>query len=192
MTVVIIVLLATMILAIPVAFILVRATRRKMKGVSCPHKRPKGLPAVKETCEVIPESDERVQYQCSHSGWKAFRVSFWGEEIAPAPEFIEKREKCPDCMLEEALRVTIRCALCGFIIGPGDHVALYHDDGSFKTEWVSRHGEAAIGCMRWDCCPSGGFHAGKWDGKQFVPAYEHGSAAAQALATGEVVIANLD
>jgi hypothetical protein len=162
-----------------------------MAKKSRPRKRPEGLPAVKDICEIIPKSNERVQYKCGHEGWKKFHVSFWGEKMAPAAKFIEERNKCPDCMLQEALRDMIRCALCGLSISPGDPVALYLDDGSFKKEWSTRHGVSVIGCLRWNCCPSDGFFAGNWDGKKLIPAFEHEGAVAQARATGKLVAAKV-
>jgi hypothetical protein len=149
---------------------------------------PKKIPVVKETCEVVAESDKRVKYACGHEGWKRFRLSLWGNILTPAPVIFKKREACPDCLLKEALRVTIRRALCGFHIAPGDGIALYADRETFKPEWTTRHEGSAIGCLRWNCCPSGGFYAGHWDGEQFVPAFEHGTAAAECMATGKVIV----
>jgi len=104
---------------------------------------------------------------------------------------LRRRELCPDCLTAELRQVTIRCALCGFAIFPGEPVALYGGPkSSFRgTAGTAEHDGQYVGCLRCDCCPSGGFFAGHWDGQRVVPAFAGGgSAAAEAMRTGQTVV----
>jgi hypothetical protein len=55
---------------------------------------------------------------------------------------------------------------------PGDGVALYGkgSTGIHESATILDDGVSAVGCLRWDCCPSGGFFAGSWTEEGFKPA----------------------
>lgn len=149
------------------------------------------MPTPTETIEITAESTERATYACGHEGAATFEVSFYGEMKKPAEAYLLKRERCAACMVADARAKVIRCASCGFAICPGDPVALYVDDGQFRKEWSTRvDNNQVMGCLRWDCCPSGGFFAGHWSAGVFKPAFGGRTAVAQAYATGETVVNN--
>ena len=154
--------------------------------------------AKKPTCtdnlSVVKRTGKKVPYACGHIDSAKFRHDFYGEVREPTGEVFAAREKCGACMLANVMEFAIRCAACGFVIWPGDSVALYVDSGSFNAAWKKTIGEPAqvVGCMRFGCCPSGGFFAGHWSESGFEPAFAGGvSAAATAFATGATVVVTL-
>ncbi len=151
----------------------------------------KSLPAPVSAIDGIkltPLTEVKVDYKCGHSGWSAFKVLLYGEtEIAPHDKLLSKRLKCPHCMLHELLLRTIRCARCGFVIMPGEGVARYAAT-DHEPEYAKAIEGGVVGCLRFDCCPSGGFIVGHWDGEKVVSAFGGKTAADQVLATGETVI----
>ena len=67
---------------------------------------------------------------------------------------------CPKCAFENA----IKCCFCSKKIYPGSPVAVYAIS-SRGINWevaVKLDEHQVIGCLRSDCCPSGGFFAGYW------------------------------
>lgn len=159
-------------------------------------------PPTPEQEEPLPEpteelgwralTDDSVTYRCGHEGPSKWVAILFGLELEPRDEVLEKREKCPNCMTGPLFEGVIHCALCGLPVMPGDPVALYAGPKkAFRKEkgWVVKHLDGqAIGCLRWDCCPSGGFFAGHWDGERVRSAFAGGSAAGEALRTGQVVV----
>lgn len=141
---------------------------------------------------AVPTSKKMVPYQCGHKYAKTFAMDFFGEEYGLNKEIAKKREKCGDCRAAEARKVAIRCGLCGFSIMPGESVALYaKENADFHEGTQIIDDKHVIGCMRWNCCPSGAFLAGRWSDKGFVPLFpESGIAAAEALRTGQTIIVN--
>lgn len=102
-------------------------------------------------------------YNCGHTGPRNFVLRIWGREVKVNPNVSD--ERCPDCSLEELRSQTFRCCLCGLAVIPGEPVAVY-DTGSVQPkdfEFMVVEGYA-LGCMNWNCCPSGGFFAGNWTG----------------------------
>lgn len=147
-----------------------------------------GLPPPTDRFEAVPKSDKKVRYRCGHDGWKDYIGHFYGEEMEPMKGILKSRKKCPDCQVAEMKEVTRRCALCGLPIMPGSPVALYAGPASsFTKEWTTKVARYAMGCMRWDCCPSGGFFAGHWTGKEFRSAFDAGSAVAEVMASGQTI-----
>jgi len=151
------------------------------------------LPEPTDELRVEPLSDELVTYKCGHRGADRYLLNAFGEELMPGEESLAAREKCPECLTADARANIIRCALCGHHIMPGEPVALYVDDGGFNPKWMTKLGRDVVGCLRWDCCPSGGFFSGHWDGEKVLPAFgEYGSAVEQAFKTGQVVCGNIE
>lgn len=139
----------------------------------------------------LPATEELHDYPCGHRAPKFFDYDIFGRIIQTRRD--EPAPKCPDCILAEMASVFCRCALCGQVIHPGEPVALYAPSRKFRREWVTEVKAGVIGCLGWDCCPSGGFFAGHWLKGKFRPAFGNGlSSAAQALATGQVVCGNTD
>lgn len=103
------------------------------------------------------------RYGCGHISVKKFMVRIWGATVSPVTDTF-----CADCALSEIQKVAIRCCLCGLPILPTDGVALYDRESVVGKDYeFVTIDESAIGCMRWDCCPSGGFCAGYWTSEGF-------------------------
>ena len=103
----------------------------------------------------------RRHYACGHRGPLQFQVNIFERES----QWIKQRELCPECFLVEEQKRFIRCCLCGEGIAPGEPVALYCADSlELQHEHATLVGSSAVGCLGWDCCPSGAFFAGHWDG----------------------------
>jgi hypothetical protein len=61
-------------------------------------------------------------------------------------------------------------------------------EGSFRTSKGSY-----LGCMRMNCCPSGGFFSGHWLGHNrggFRSMYDGDSAVVESFRTGKVIVMN--
>lgn len=118
-------------------------------------------------CRVVATSGfVRRRYHCGHRSLPRFRVSVYGL----VSNWVRQRELCPECFLEKQARVVIHCVCCGNPIVPGDPVALYcADSEGLHLEYATRHNDCVIGCLRMDCCPSGGCLAGHWSETGFVP-----------------------
>jgi hypothetical protein len=147
--------------------------------------------AVTDTIQAYVLTDERARFACGHDYATKFGHDFYGERREVADDYAATREKCGDCMLAEIKLLIIRCCACGRVIMPGGPVAAYGDEGKFKKEWSTKlpDGKTVLGCMRWECCPSGAFFAGHWSSKGFRPAFgEHLSLLSQVVATGKPVV----
>jgi hypothetical protein len=116
--------------------------------------------------------------KCGHDSSPKLRLNIWGNasEAELEDKFITKEggravaenDVCPKCFFEEVKKSAIRCCLCGYAILPGDGVALYRKDSEGVHKDIATFvGDSAIGCLLWDCCPSGGFFAGHWTSDGF-------------------------
>lgn len=136
--------------------------------------------------EEIPGSVFRFML-CGHDGPGEADVSFYGRKgtLGVPDDLSEEREgslvahmSCPRCRFEELKKLLIRCVLCGEAIMPGDPVALYWKRSGGITRENKRMGTMVdghyIGCLKSDCCPSGGFFSGHWTSSGFVSAFEDG------------------
>lgn len=122
---------------------------------------------VTETCLVEPAGNEMIAaFKCGHSGPKEFIHDLWGEKYQIKAEIVATLEKCGQCLLDEALKSSIRCCKCGFAILPGSWVVRYADIFLFKKEWTTDQG-GAIACMRTNCCQNPFAVSGNWDGERF-------------------------
>lgn len=177
--------LAALILLVKIRGVVLRKTLRE-------ERESAGLPKPTDRFEIIPKSDKKVRYKCGHDGWKDYVGHFFGDEMDPSKEMSKSREECPDCQIASIKPLTRRCALCGLPIMPGSPVALYGGpNAAFNKAWTTEVDGQAMGCMRWDCCPSGGFFAGHWTGEKFRSAFGANAgmvAAAAAMETGNMVI----
>ncbi len=152
-------------------------------------------PKATDVLAFIPLKGKEIKYKCGHKGPEKFKVDFYGVRVQPNFTGKERLRVCPACRVEEVKKFSIRCASCRHIILPGDGVALYVNDKSFDQAIAHKvktgETKSVLGCLRMDCCPSGGFFAGHWTEEGFKPAHDSGlSAAAEAFATGKVVISN--
>ena len=151
--------------------------------------------AVTDTLEAYVLTDERVRFACGHDYATRFGHDFYGERMEVADSYAAMREKCGDCMLAEIKPLIIRCCACGHVIMPGEGVAAYGNDGSFNAAWCTElpDGKTVLGCMRRECCPSGGFFAGHWSSSGFRPAFgEYSSLAAKVIAMGKPVAVHVE
>lgn len=142
------------------------------------------LPKTDDRLEIVSRSGPIKRYECGHDGASSFNLHIYGEEMAG----VEQDKSCPDCALVSVQKHFIRCALCGLYIGPGDGVVLYAGSRSIKKETATKVEMGYLGCLRWDCCPSGGFFAGHWTKTGFKSAFIGGTAAGEAMRTGKAVI----
>lgn len=149
----------------------------------------KSMPPPSDTCTVENKTGQEIEYNCGHRCAKQFTISLFGESLEPSDAGHAQSELCAECLLAKLRPSIIRCALCGFGIMPGDRVAAYADNGKFKKEWKTTIGDGekkgVIGCMRWECCPSGGFFAGHWMGDHFVSAFAAGCMVAEVFQAGK-------
>lgn len=145
---------------------------------------------VNENFQVIQKSERLVRWKCGHDFAEKFAYSIYGETLNPREQVFKKRERCGDCMLNVLSPVVIRCGLCGHHILPGEGIALYVDTKDFvHREWITFHDKQVVGCLRWDCCPSGAYFAGHWGGDHVDLAFAGGlGAAATVMCTGQAVV----
>jgi hypothetical protein len=143
------------------------------------------LPKSTDECNYTAHSSFEIEYSCGHKAPSAFSLNLWGEESF---EF-KDTHLCPDCWLNRFKEHTTRCVLCGLPIFPGEGVALYSEKSpDLMLKQGTKVGESYIGCLRWDCCPSGGFFAGHWTEEGFKPLYPEGLTAAElTFKTGSVI-----
>lgn len=145
------------------------------------HVRPNHFAEVGETeFRSLSAHDDIYFPKCGHLGPLKFEVIVWGHEKhgyeLPArfisgvikktadPEFA-----CPRCHFERLKAGAIRCCLCGGSILPDDGIALYDAASAGVHETATIIDGSAVGCLRMDCCPSGGFYAGSWTGEGIRP-----------------------
>ena len=150
--------------------------------------------------EEVPEHSLMFK-ECGHEGAQEFKFNIWGN--ARGKKLKDKCIKqengvattdgiCPKCYFEKIKKATIRCCLCGNAILPGDGIALYHKSSeNIRADTATFVGDSAVGCLLWDCCPSGGFFAGHWTFEGFESAFDVQSAAGKAFSTGQPVITNV-
>ena len=141
--------------------------------------------------DIIPTSSEERIYNCFHSGPQTFRFRLFGEESKE----IDDPELCPDCVLAKLHECVIRCAVCGGAIFPGNGVAVYHvmNNKMLNLEIATyADKDHVIGCLGMDCCPSGGFFAGHWDGKSFQSEYGGTKTAVeQVFDSGDMIVTSI-
>ena len=153
------------------------------------------------SCELreVP-SDSLLFLKCGHRASPQITISVWGNErrLKLFEGSIEEiggekvvESDCPVCAFNRLKQHSIRCCLCGYGIVPGDGVVLYHRSSrSINQAAATFAGDSAIGCMLWDCCPSGAFFAGHWSETGFKPAFSGRTMAGEAIASRSAVIAN--
>ncbi len=143
-----------------------------------------------DTCQIefSPGKNKNKDYSCGHSAPEKYSINLYGDWFG---EFDDEQD-CPDCLLAKMLAVTIRCALCGLPIVPGRPVAVYSPRSSgLRLDIATRDGNSVLGCMRLDCCPSGGHFAGHWTGTALKSAFEEETLVQQVIATGPPTLDDL-
>jgi hypothetical protein len=161
-------------------------------SVGGPEEKP---PECTDVLAAFALSDTKVKYACGHEYADKFGHDFYGEKCEVLETTLARRDLCGECMLDQVRPYIIRCAACGFSIWPDEPVAVYGNNGSFKKErcTTTSGGGGVLGCMRMNCCPSGGFFAGRWNGQTLVPRFRGGgSLASQVMATGKAMVVNID
>jgi hypothetical protein len=145
--------------------------------------------ALHDEIRALPASGEMKDFACGHCGVSLYHMDLYGLVLHSNGK---SPEKCGQCAAEWFRSISCRCALCGLPIMPGDPVALYGPSNKFKRQRVTEVRSGVLGCMRWDCCPSGGFFAGHWTGKGFRPAFPDGQTVVERVfATGQTVVGDL-
>jgi hypothetical protein len=124
---------------------------------------------VNEECSHQSKSLFRRRYRCGHVARRAFTVTIFGRRRRGT---IHQKELCPECLIEDLKKQAIRCVRCGSTIMPGDPVSLYHHSSpGLHVEVATKVDDQTIGCLGWDCCPSGAFFAGHWTEDGFKGAF---------------------
>jgi len=151
-----------------------------------PETRASKLPESNDKIVVTQQSNKEHMFECGHVGPKAFTINVYGLEGGE----ITAKEMCPECIMSVMRARWIRCALCGLPIMSGTGVAIYGSGEGIREDIATKTPSGDfMGCMRWDCCPSGGFYGGTWDGKQFQSAFDGRSAVQQAYKNpGKMII----
>lgn len=141
---------------------------------------------------------------CGHIVSREATWTFWGERkigVCLDDKHVSEvdGEKialtlCPRCEFEELSRLSIRCVLCGVAIFPGEPVAVYsRRSRGMRKKIGTLVGENYLGCMSWDCCPSGGFWGGHWTENGFISAFpDGGSVADEVMRTGKPIVGNIE
>jgi len=149
------------------------------------------LPESTDKIEVISSSKILITFKCGHEGPERFKLNVYGENSKE----ISKDDTCPSCWIEKIKKYVARCSLCGLPVYPGEGVALYdsHSEG-LRVDIARKVDENhVIGCIRWDCCLSGGFFAGYWTEQGFksVLGDSPKTAAEQAFDSGKIITGNM-
>lgn len=182
------------------AFVIRPARRKRLAEASKPDPesgRPMNpncnLPMPLEECVIHSREGKKIDYACGHQDAIEFKLDLYGMPSCRKRKGMEPTY-CADCLLAEIKKVSIRCGLCGYDIMPGHEVALYVDDKKHfpHQAWKTLVDGQVVGCMRWDCCPSGGFLSGRWTTQGYKPLFTHGSIAGEAFATGKPVFHKSD
>lgn len=116
-----------------------------------------------DKCLVLTGGRFKRKFKCGHYGMWWFKISIFGS----VSEKIHQKEYCPDCFIKWYKERTIFCSLCGLPIFPGEGVALYDKNSEGVREDSYSVGNSVIGCLRMNCCLSGGFFAGHWTEEGF-------------------------
>ena len=119
--------------------------------------------------------------KCGHTGPAHFRIKIWDDTLEfKVPESVIKKSGtkehvagiCPECFAVKIGQTAIRCCKCGKTILIDDPVSLYPKGSDVVNNDIAEYAEEyAIGCLRIECCPSGGFFAGHWTTIGFKPAF---------------------
>ena len=145
--------------------------------------------ATSDEIKLVDCSKETRQFSCGHEGPISFNYDIYGDHIETDKESLSQSEKCGDCIVAEMKKDIIQCCFCGQPIFPGSQVALYGGGKGIRKKWTTKHKGSAIGCMAWECCPSGGFFGGIWTGETVNSPFNVGLTAAEAVfVSGETVI----
>lgn len=138
--------------------------------------------------EILEEKGNLVKHKCGHTAPPKIRACCYGSVIVSEEEVADN---CGPCRIEILKRVAVRCGNCGFAILPGNPVAKYADGPYLKRPWsrVVLPDGGVIGCLRGNCCPSGGFYVGTWNGENVVLAFPEGrTQAEEVMATGDTIM----
>lgn len=167
--------------------------------------RPAPLPFV-----IAPADDHQlpVMARCGHTAWRLERMTLRGKLVSTCkPNFSWRIEKlahrfprqfapalCTRCRFKAQFEMAIQCAYCGEVIFRGDPVSTYSLDGELPRGFedrATRTPNGFVGCTREDCCLTVGFFAGHWTGESIRSPYAAGTAAAQAMLSGDITIGPL-
>jgi hypothetical protein len=149
----------------------------------------KPMPPATDEFRVENQSEELVKWKCGHLAPARFAHILYGARYELYPEYFRERLACGECLLTKIDESSIRCAKCGHIIFSDEGLALYADDRKlFATRfWITFFEGQVVGCLRSDCCPSGAFFFGNWDGEKIVPRFGGKTVFGEAMSTGKPV-----
>jgi len=154
-----------------------------------------GLPEPTDNFDLVPLTTKTVRWgECGHYGPARFCHDLYGDKIEPKEEVFKayKKHLCGACMQKMLEDAAIRCCACGFVILPGDPVAVYMNSREMNAAWKTHPEDdqkRVIGCLRWNCACTGAAFCGHWTGAEIKYAFPHGgSAMEEAFTTGKAVV----
>lgn len=114
--------------------------------------------------KVIAKSDEQAEYRCGHTGPASFAHEIFAREHLIKDEFVEKREKCGECLLDDVrphLEKATCCAVCRDLILEGQDCLIF---------------EGKVTCLSASCSPGPVSRTpGVWKDGQFVDGFMAGT-----------------
>jgi hypothetical protein len=117
---------------------------------------------------VGPAKAEEVEFKCGHKGPMFYAMSVNGDTSTVTAIFIKERVMCAACLTAK-LTATPRCAICGHRIEEDSQVALYLDDGCFRSDATRVEFDTKSCVIGGGCCvPEGIKPAGRWRDGRFV------------------------
>jgi len=150
-----------------------------------PALRGSALPPDDATCEITERGGDVIRHDCGHDGHKRFKISVWGKPLIEAKQE-GPRKFCADCLLSKILKETVRCAICGGAIFPGQPVALVVDDRDFRERKWRRIVDGQVVCCLSGDCDAGFAFVGSWTGDGIKYAFPEGrTMIGHTFATGE-------
>lgn len=160
------------------------------------------------TIEPLDEGQPSVVARCGHTHWRKESLILNGRVVRPSnqnfsvlvgrlPSWLRcffAPKQCMLCRFKDQFEAAITCAYCDDVIFRGDPVSTYFPASELPEgfmEHATRTPMGFVGCMGWDCCPTGGFFAGHWVGNGVRSPFSTGTAATEALHSGDMVISDI-
>ncbi|MBI4435735.1 hypothetical protein HY630_03620 [Candidatus Uhrbacteria bacterium] len=167
--------------------------------------RPAQLPFVVEPAD---KSQPSLTARCGHTVWRVEHLMLHGKVLFTSKPNFEQHDgllawlrrtsvpgQCTACRFVAEFQGAIECAYCHEVIFPGDPVSTYSPMADELPEGfearATRTCNGFVGCMGWECCPTGGFFSGEWTAEGIRTGFATGTAAGDAFKGGGIVSATI-